>query len=189
MYLFSVLLHNILACTCFLFLLLHTSCSTPETSTSILIEKKKLDNDDTINIIVQIPDSLFQDTIYNQYQNGNKEGFWRVFDQQNQLVSEEYYHNGKINGWVKWYYEGQLVAFGQMKDDKREGWWKICDVHEPTQCIRANFETDKKISWQALPINKSLSPQQNNSCDNSKTMKQRLPLVPYTNKNNQISKF
>lgn len=99
---------------------------------------------------------------YNQYKNGKKEGLWKEFDDNNQIVSEGFYKDGKANGLMKWYYEGVLVASGNMKNDKRNGLWKICDVHNNSNCIEANFKDEKKIGiWKVLHDNGELAKEQN----------------------------
>ena len=49
---------------------------------------------------------------------------------------------------MKWYNEkGLLVAEGNMIEGKRNGSWKICDAHEITECIFANFNME---FWEGL---------------------------------------
>ncbi|MEM9822472.1 MAG: hypothetical protein AAF985_15425 [Bacteroidota bacterium] len=92
-----------------------------------------------------------QDSIFNQYKNGQKEGLWKEYDENNQLIAEGQYQNGKANGWMKWYYQGELVASGNMREDKRDGLWTICDVHKPSNCIEARFDLGKKVGiWKVL---------------------------------------
>ncbi|MFZ1749465.1 MAG: hypothetical protein WAU01_04715, partial [Saprospiraceae bacterium] len=60
-----------------------------------------------------VDNSIYTDnTVYNQYKNGKKDGLWKEFDKNSQLISEGNYMNGKANGLMKWYYEGNLVATG-----------------------------------------------------------------------------
>jgi hypothetical protein len=100
-------------------------------------------------------------SVYNQYKNGEKDGLWKEFDENNQLITEGYYVNGKANGLMKWYWGGNLVASGNMKDDKRHGLWKICDYQIPSNCIEASFNEDKKVgTWRILHDNGKLAKEQ-----------------------------
>lgn len=98
---------------------------------------------------------------YNQYKDGKKDGLWREFDENDQLISEGYYTEGKANGLMKWYWKGNLVAYGDMKNDKRHGLWKICDFEIQSNCIEANFNKDKKVgTWKILHENGKLAQEQ-----------------------------
>ena len=100
--------------------------------------------------------------IYNKLKDGKKNGLWREYDENNQLAAEGFYENGKANGLMKWYFEGVLVAKGNMKNDKRDGIWKICDVHNKSNCIEAKFKDDKKVGiWKILHENGKLWKEQN----------------------------
>lgn len=100
--------------------------------------------------------------LFNKYKDGEKDGLWKEYDENNQLVSEGFYKNGKANGLMKWYFEGELVATGNMKNDQRDGLWKICDVHNKSNCIEASFKEDKKVGvWQILHSNGKLWKEQN----------------------------
>lgn len=101
--------------------------------------------------------NIHQDTIPNQYKNGLKHGLWKEYDENGQLSTKGFYQNGKANGLMKWYFEGKLVALGNMKDDKRDGVWRICDVHNTSNCIEARFEKDQKVgTWKVLHDNGKL---------------------------------
>ncbi|BDS10429.1 toxin-antitoxin system YwqK family antitoxin [Aureispira anguillae] len=116
-----------------------------------------------------VVNSAMDSLILNQYKNGKKEGVWREFYEKGRLRSEGVYKDGKkeglhrewwkngelslegtyengtANGLMKWYNEkGRLVAVGKMIEDKRSGPWKICDVHDASLCIDANFKADKR---------------------------------------------
>lgn len=84
------------------------------------------------------------DTLYNQYKDDQKEGLWVERDRNGLLQAEGYYKNGKANGWMKWYHEGQLIAMGKMIDGQRNGPWKICDVNDASFCIDANFINESR---------------------------------------------
>lgn len=100
--------------------------------------------------------------IYNQLKNGNKDGLWREYDGNNQLIAEGNYKDGKANGIMKWFFEGELVAIGNMNNDKRDGLWKICDVHNKKNCIEASFKDDKKVGiWKVLHDNGKVWKEQN----------------------------
>lgn len=102
-----------------------------------------------------------ESTVYNQYKNGEKDGLWKEYDENNQLITEGFYVNGKANGLMKWYWDGNLVASGNMKDDKRHGLWKICDYEMQSNCIEANFYEDKKVgTWKVLHNNGKLAKEQ-----------------------------
>lgn len=107
-------------------------------------------------------DSIEVDTsIYNQYKDGKKEGLWKEVDKNGVLLSEGYYKNGKANGWMKWYYQGILMAEGDMINDKRNGPWTICDVYDPSVCIKAYFEHESREGvWKTYHENGTLYKEQ-----------------------------
>jgi ligand-binding sensor domain-containing protein len=106
-----------------------------------------------------------QTTLYNQYENGKKDGFWQTVFNNGQLKStgnykagqkeglhrrwgtngilesEGYYRKDKANGLMKWFHEGgHLAGSGDMKEGIREGPWKICDIEPNGFCIGAHFK-------------------------------------------------
>jgi len=72
-----------------------------------------------------------------------KNGYVEELYPNGNLSAAGFYRNGKANGLMKWYNEnGLLVAEGDMVDGKRNGPWKICDYHDPSACIAANFNME-----------------------------------------------
>ena len=94
---------------------------------------------------VEVP--TLDTALYNQLKDGEKHGLWKTYDSKNELETEGFYKNGKANGLMKWYFDGALMAYGNMEDDLRHGIWKICDVHDPTMCIDASFKRDKRDGY------------------------------------------
>ena len=46
---------------------------------------------------------------------------------------------------MKWFHEkGHLAAQGNMKDDKRNGPWKICDIDNESSCIDAHLKNEMR---------------------------------------------
>jgi len=122
---------------------------------------------------------------YNQYENGKKEGEWHEYHSNGNLKSSVIYKNGikqgiarewwengnmssfgtyvdgKANGMMTWYNmdgEGHIAGKGNMVNGKRDGIWKICDIHDETACVEASFSMDKKDGpWNLYYENGQLS--------------------------------
>lgn len=55
--------------------------------------------------------------------NGERDGFWIIYDFFGKKASEGNYIQGKKDGIWSYYVDGLLKERGKYLDDKREGWW------------------------------------------------------------------
>lgn len=59
------------------------------------------------------------------YYNQKKDSLWRYFDEKENLIAEEFYKKGVVNGISKDYFEtGQLLQELQYRDGVKDGIWK-----------------------------------------------------------------
>lgn len=125
------------------------------------VVKETEDTNNTSSVLNEQSATEMDTSIYNQYKDGKKEGLWKEIDKNGVLLSEGYYKNGRANGWMKWYYKGALMAEGNMINDKRNGPWTICDVHDPSVCINAYFENERREGiWKTYHENGKLHREQ-----------------------------
>jgi antitoxin component YwqK of YwqJK toxin-antitoxin module len=91
--------------------------------------------------------SVVEHNVYKQegnYKNDEKNGIWKFYDENNNLVGEVYFEDGKKNGVFKEYNKhGRLRKEGSYKGDKKKGSWKFYDKDGQIECELLYKEGEK----------------------------------------------